>query len=129
MNGLHITGYYGHFRLCKVLLEKYNFDLHIIDHDGSSALLSAAEAAHLELFEYFLEKFDDLYREKNNGMTCLHIAALNAHLHFCTVLLEKYNFDLHMNDDDGNSALLFAAEAGHLELFKYLQWKRSNIYI
>ena len=128
MNCLHIAADNGHLDLCKVLLKNYNFSLEVIDHNGVSALLFAAKVGNLELFQYLLEEGDDLYREKNNGMNCLHVAAVNGHLRLCKVLLEKYNFDLHMNDEDGRSALLLTAEAGHLELFKYLQWKDSNVY-
>ena len=128
MNCLHIAAMNGHFRLCKVLLKKYNLDILMIDHDCYSALLCAANAGYIELFQYLLVEGNDLYRVEKNGMNCLHIAALNAHSRLCKVLLEEHNFDLHLNDDDGRSALLCAAESGDLELFKYLQGRGSNIY-
>ena len=128
MTCLHIAVWNGHLRLCKMLLENYNFDLEMIDDDGWSALLCAACTGHLELFKYLIEKGSNIYREKRDGMNCLHIAAANGHLRLCKVLLENYKFDLKMINDDGWSALLYAAEAGHLELFQYLTGKGSNVY-
>ena len=79
--------------ISKILLENYNFDISAIDDSGRSALHFAVGEGH---------------RQKRDGRNCLHIAASNGHLRLCKLLLENYNFDLQMTDDDGWSALHLA---------------------
>ena len=101
MNCLHVAAWNGHLSLCEVLVKNYKFDIYTYDNNGSSVLHCAANAEKLELFQYLLEKGSELYRQKRDGWNCLHIAAENGHLHLCKVLLENYNFNLQMTDDNG----------------------------
>ena len=57
---------------------------------------------------------------------CLHIVALSAHLHLCTTFIYNYNFDVHMADNDGWTALHFSARNGSYELITFFTYLRSN---
>ena len=127
-NCLHIAARYDHFRLCKVLLENYNFDIHINSNDGTSVVHDAVSNGNLGLLQYLIEKGGDVYEKSKDGRDCLHIAAMHGHFRLCKVLLENYNFDIHGNDDDGKCVLHYAAENGDLEFFQFLVEKDSNVY-
>ena len=49
----------------------------------------------------------------------LHIAVLRGHLEVTKVLF-KFNIDANAYDNDGNTALHFAAENGYKELINFL---------
>ena len=129
MNSLHIAALNNHFRLCKVLLEKANFDIHLLDYNGASVIYFAAHTGDLDLFQYLAEKGSDIYSKTKDGINCLHIAALKGRFRLCKVLLEKHNFKTHVKDNAGWSVLHFAAETGDLQLFQHLKEKVSDVYI
>ena len=58
---------------------------------------------------------------------CLHIAALSGHLHLCTTFIYNCNFDVHMADNDGWTALHFSARNGSYELITIFTYLGSNI--
>ena len=122
MNCLHIAGSKGHFHLCKLLIEIYNFNIHMTDDNGKNVLLFAAGSGDLELCQYLIERGIDINSTTIDNMNCL------GHFRFCKALLEALNFDIHMQNDEGFSALHYAAKDGNLEMFKYFLEKGSNIY-
>lgn len=124
---LHIAALNGCFRLCKILLEKYNVDIHWRDDNEGNVLHFAAESGDIDLCQYIIENGSDVYSKKKDGTNCFHIAALNGHFHLCKALLENYDFNIHMTNDSGMNVLLFAAESGDLDLCKYLIEKGSKI--
>ena len=124
----HIAAEEGYLKICRVLLENYNFDVHERDDDGLAVLHSAALGGDLELFQYLIQNGSDVYSKTKNGRSCLHIAAEEGHLRICRVLLENYNFDVHERDDDGLAVLHNAALGGDLELFQYLIQNGSDVY-
>ena len=128
LNCLHRAALFGHFRLCKVLLENYNFDLYMKDNGGQCVVHYASYNGSLELFQYLVEKGSNVYRQTNDGMNCLHIAAWNGNFRLCKLLLWNYNFDVHMSDDDGKCVIHYASENVNLELFQFLVEKGSNVY-
>ena len=89
MNCLHIAAVYGHLNLCKILKDKHNFDVHIADNDGWTALHYSARYGSYDLFTYFADMGADIYPKSNNGLNCLHIAALCGHLNLCKILKDK----------------------------------------
>ena len=118
-NCLHIAALYGYLNLCKALKDKHNFDVHLPDNDGWAALHYSARNGSYELFTYFAEMEADINLKTINENNCLHLAALDGHLNFCKTLIEKHNFDVHMADNDGWTALHFSTKNGSYELLKY----------
>ena len=127
-NCLHIFAVNGYLDLCKTLVDKYRFDAHTADNDGWTALDYSARNGSYELVTYFADKGIDIYLKTYDGNNCLHIAALYGHLNLCKFFLDNENFDVHMADNDGWTALHNAARNGSFELFLYILGKGSEIY-
>ena len=126
---LHLAAKNGHLKICKALLEKYNFDIHATDDSSWTALHGAAWSGDLELLQYLIENGSDIFSETNDGRSCLHLAAIRGHLKICRALLQNYNLDMYARDDSGLYVLHHAAWSGYLELFQYLIEKGSDIFI
>ena len=127
MNLLHIAATYAHLSLCKLLIDKFNFALHVTSDTGLTALHHSATSGSYELVRYFAVKGINIDLKNDKGMNCLHIAALCGHLDLCRTLINEHNFDVHMADNDGCTALLHSAKNGSCELFTYLAGVGSNI--
>ena len=128
MNCLHIAAFLGNFSLCKTLVENHKYDVHLTNNEGWTALHHSARSGSYKLVSYFTDLGTDIHLKTKNAETCLHIAALNGHLHLCKTLVEKHNFDVHMIDNDGWSALHCSAKSGSFDLFLYFLRQGSEIY-
>ena len=60
MNCLHIAALNGHLNLCKDLVNKHNFDLHLTDNNGFAALHLSALSGNYELIKFFMDKGTDI---------------------------------------------------------------------
>ena len=129
INCLHMAAENGYLDLCKALIDNHNFDLHIADNDGYTALHFSAISGNSELFTYFVEKGIDIDLRTINGSNCLHIAAQNGHLNLCKMLINKYNIDIDIIDNDGCTALHHSAISGKYELFTYFADMMPDIYV
>ena len=128
-NCLHIAAQYGHLNLCKILQDKHNFNLHMTDKDGWTAIHYSARYGSYDLFTYFADMGADIYLEDNKGSNCLHIAAQYGHLNLCKILKGKHNFDVHMANKDGWTALHYSAGYGSSDLFTYFADMVDDIYL
>ena len=128
-NCLHIAALYGHLNLCKTLIDKHNFDVHMADYDGWEALHFSVRNGSYELFTYLACIGCDIYVKTNDRVSCLHIAALHGHLSLCKTLIAKYNFDVRMTDNEGWTALHFSIRNGSYELVKFFADMGSDIYL
>ena len=126
-NSLHIAAAKGHADLCKKLLEIYNLDILLTDDNGWAVLYNAAESKNLDLFQYLLRKGSNAFSKTKDKQNSLHIAAVNGHADLCKILLEIYNLDILLTDDDGWTVLHHAAQSGNLHLFQYLIGKGSDV--
>ena len=77
------------------------FGIDFIDPDGWTALHYSSRCGSYELFKYFADIKDNIYLKDNDGMNCLHIAAMYGHLNLCKILKNKHKFDVHIADNDG----------------------------
>ena len=128
-NCLHIAALYGHLNLCKILKDKHNFDIHMAEKCGWTALHCSASYGSYDVFTYFADMGADIYLKDNNGWNCLHIAALKGHINLCKILKDKHNFDIHTADKDGSTALHCSAVSGCYDLFTYFADMGADIYL
>ena len=128
-NCLHIAASKGHFNLCKTLIEKINFNVHMVDNKKWTALHYAAQKGSYELMNYFIAKGTDVLLKTKDGLNCLHIAASNGHLNLCKTLINEINFDVNIADDEGRTALYCSAQSGNDELFGFIADKGTNIFL
>ena len=104
-NCLHLAAQNGHLKICKALLQNYNFDIHATDDSSWTVLHGAAWSGDLELFQYLIENGSDIFSKTKDGRSCLHLAAERGNLKICRTLLQNYNFDIYARDDSGLSVL------------------------
>ena len=112
INCLHIAASSGNLNLCKILLNKHKFDVHMPDNDGFTALYYSVKSGNCKLVKFFTEQGADIFFKTENGMNCLHIAALGGHLNLCKKLVNELKFDVHMADKNGFAALHYSVNNG-----------------
>ena len=128
-NCLHIAALCGHLKFCKTLIDKHNFDVRLPSNAGSTALHYAARNGSYELVNFFINMGSDIQSKDNFGQNCLHIAAAYNHLYLCEILLNKHNFNMHMTDSNGWTALHYSVVNGSYKLVKYFSDLGADIYL
>ena len=128
-NSRHVATIYGHLHLCKTLINKHNFDVHMADNDGWTALHFSAKSGSPELLRIFADMGSDIKLQTKDGKNCLHIAAVCGHLNICKILTDEYNFDIHRTDNEGWGVIHFSAANGSYKLLKYFANMGSNIHL
>ena len=128
-NCLHITATYGHLNLCKTLINKHNFNVDMADDGEWTALHFSTQNGSFELVNFFADKVIDIYAKTIAGENCLHIAARKGHLNLCKTLIDRYNFDVHLTDNEGWTALHHFAHNGSCELVKYFVDMGADIHL
>ena len=127
-NCLHFAAQFGHLNLCKKLIDKHNFDVNIGAKNGATALHYSAISGSYELVKYFVGMGIDIHVKTNNRTNCLHLAARYGHLNLCKLLMNNYNFDVSMANDERKTALHYSAENGSFDLFSYFFGRGCEIY-
>ena len=120
---------YGHLNLCKTLKDKHNFDVHLADKEGWTALHYSARYGNYDLFTYFVDMGADIYLKSNDGRNCLHIAAWDGHFSLFKILKDKHKFDVHMVTKKGCTALHYSVRYGSYDLFTYFANMGADIYL
>ena len=87
MNCLHTAALNGNLNLCKTLVNKHNFDVHMTDNNGFTSLHLSAQNGRYELIKFFIGKGTDIYLKTKTGLNCLHIAAGSGHFKLASYLL------------------------------------------
>ena len=128
-NCLHIAAFHGQLNFCKTLIKVYKFDKDMSDNNGSRALHHSAGSGIFELVHFFVDKKTDIYLKNKFGHDCLHIAVFYGHLNLCKKLIERFNFDKDMTDNDGWTALHHSAASGVYDLVKFFVDKGADIHL
>ena len=128
-NCLHIAALQGHLNLCKMLIDKHKFDLHMTDNEGCTAVLYSAPSGNYELVAYFVEMGADIHLKTDDGRTCLHIAARKGHFNLCKMLIDKHKVDLRMTDNKGCTAVHYSSQSGNYELVAYFVEMGAGIHL
>ena len=126
-NCLHIAALFGHLNLCNTLIRQHNFDVHMPDNLGRTALHFTAINGSVKLVTHFLGLVDNIYIKTKSGQNCLHIVAFYENLKLCSTLISKQNFNVHMLDNYGWTALHFSAGNGSYELILYFYRMGADI--
>ena len=105
--------------LCRTLIEEYKFNVNIADYSGKTTLLFCAANGNFQLFQYFLKIGSNINQRTRYGQNCLHIAAGAGYMDLCKVLIDEFNFDIHIPDHFGKSALHYCAGNGNYQLLHY----------
>ena len=142
MNSLHIASLEGHLHLCKTLVEKHKFDVHVTDNNRSSALHCSAKNGSFDLFLYFIGQCSEIYSKTSNMENILHLSSREGHFDISSFVLDHFTKDyrenntkkqhmlngncyksqvfykystifLHAMDNDGNTYLHLACQGNH----------------
>ena len=105
-----------------ILENKIYHDLEEKDDEGQTAIQISARYGHYpENLIILVEEGANLYVKDKKDATILHCAAKNNDIGIIKTIVEKLKFeDINAVDEDGKTALHYAAEADLFENFKYL---------
>ena len=78
-NCLNIAALNGHLNLCKTLVEKHKFNVHMASNDEWAALHFSAENGSFDLFLYILRQGSELYSKTVNMKNVLHLSSHKGH--------------------------------------------------
>lgn len=110
-SSLKIAAYYGYKEAINLLLAELGIQV----GEGFTALMTAAQEGHLGCVELLLA---EVRLRTKSGRTALMAAAHEGHLGVVSLLRE---FECKDVDNDGNTALHYAAKCGHTEVLKQLR--------
>lgn len=110
-SSLKIAAYYGYDEAIALLLGELGIQV----GEGFTALMTAAQEGHLGCVELLLA---EVRLRTKSGRTALMTAAHEGHLGVVTLLRE---FECKIVDNDGNTALHYAAKCGHTDVLKQLR--------
>ena len=91
--------------------------------------LLACWCGHLEIIHYLVYQVDVNFIEikTHDNMSAIHFAAESGKLAVIQYLFDMHNFELDEPNDNGCAPISIAAQAGHLELVKFLVVNGADI--
>ena len=75
-SSFHLSAEKGHLKICRLLLENYNFDIHARDDDDWDVLHRAAWSGDLELLQYLIENESDILSKAKDDQKVICILLL-----------------------------------------------------
>lgn len=123
MTVLHIASLYGHFDLCRYILENRDFQsiLETKSVSGKNACHYAAEAGSVSIFKLLAIKCIDPKATTNNGQNTFHIACIYNQFEMCEYISKHYHDLISAECKEGWNATLYAAKNGNTKILKFLQ--------
>ncbi|XP_051738739.1 transient receptor potential cation channel subfamily A member 1b isoform X1 [Ctenopharyngodon idella] len=114
-SALHFAAEYGRLNTCHRLLESLTDSKMLNDWDekGLTPLHLASRAGHAQVVELLLRR-GALFQSDYKGWSCLHHAAAEGYTQTMKILLAANVKLLDGTNEDGNTALHIAAQAGHV---------------
>ncbi|KAH7008027.1 hypothetical protein EDB80DRAFT_531025, partial [Ilyonectria destructans] len=111
---LHIAAREGHHAVVKLLVEE-GFLIGARDGDGRTPLSYACEGGHIESAQVLLNKkrFAAVNSTDKDLRTPLSYAAAEGHVNVVAILVGHGGVDPNIEDVEGKTALIHAAERGH----------------
>lgn len=128
---LHVASSEGHVLTAHILLQ-VGAELDALDNEQCSSLMIACSIGKVEMVRYLLGAGADITLRRDNGMTCLHLAAQNGHLECVHAILSKSRVPkkfINMEDDGGWTPLVWACENKHEDVIRYLLENGSDPFI
>ena len=114
----------GHIDIVKLLVEDAGASLTIpssVNTFESTPLIVSCQQGNIQVLKYLLSKNASLAQAKrNDGATCLSMAAANGHLDVVKYVSEIKPTLINQRNNAGQSPLWLASYNGQLEVLKYL---------
>ena len=118
INELHLASHRGDLEEVKRLVEEKK--LNPLEKGGKNALHIAAEAGHLGVMKYYVQRGYNPARENAGGMTCLHYAARYNHYDLVQYLVDEQKMDPMCQTKIGNTPLHHVCAGGSTSVVTYL---------
>lgn len=123
MTVLHIASLYGHFEICKYILENNDFRsiLHAKSVSGKNACHYAAEAGFVQIFELLAKNCIDHQATTDKGQNVFHISCIYNQFEMCKYIAKHYHDLKSKESNEGWNATLYAAKNGNTKVLKLLK--------
>ncbi|AZL14968.1 ankyrin repeat domain-containing protein [Rickettsiales endosymbiont of Stachyamoeba lipophora] len=111
---LHYAAEHGRTETVRVLVQELGADIKATDNNGKTALHCAAERDHVErdnteTIRILAQLGANVNTQALYGKTALHSAAEHGHTETVRVLVQELKADVNAKDEDGRTALHYAA--------------------
>lgn len=129
MTVLHIASKYGHYDICKCILENEDFKELVSEKSlqGKNVCHYAAEAGSVKLLRYLINKGIDAEAKTPNGLNIFHIACIYNKVEMCEFIFDNFNNLVHAESNGGWTAALHAAKKGNKDFLEFLVSKKANL--
>ncbi|XP_069104161.1 uncharacterized protein [Argopecten irradians] len=117
---LHIAAYHGNISLIRYLKRNQSEIFPLTDDQDRSALHAAAAGGNITVFMEMSRAELSPTSVTKSGATVLHIAAYMGKLELLIEIIDKFSHIIPLIDNQGNTALHFAAAGGHINVLKEL---------
>lgn len=126
---LHLAARNGHAETCKVLVEKLHVNVMLMDMEGRSALYFAAWSKNEEIVRILLDAMNsNPQAQSESASLVLPIAAAFGLTRLVQDLVDHYKAKVNSRDQrHKNSALMLAANHGHLDIVKFLDTRHADL--
>jgi ankyrin repeat protein len=118
---LHFAAFYGHKSTTRLLLSTPGIDIAACDSEGATPLCAAARGNHRSVALQILAEEPTNINARGFGQkTALHFAVQNRNFHLACLLVDLDSLDPNLCDDQGWTALSYAACQGDIRMLELL---------
>ena len=118
----HLAAGNGKLSIVRFMLSKGNCNPQQLDVNGCSSLHLVSQEGHLDVAKLLVTqcKCSCMLRDKQNGVTALHLAAINGHVQLLSFFSSLEECIMDTQDDHGRTPLRYACQQNHLDVVKLL---------
>lgn len=129
MTVLHIASKFGHYDICKFILQNDDFKKSVCEKssEGKNACHYATEAGSIKLLRLLVDNGIDAKAVTYMELNIFHIACIYNQLKMCEFIFDNFNDLVDAESNDGWTAALHAAKNGNTDFLKFLVAKEVSL--